>query len=282
MFSEKKINNVKVHPLVNTATLDEKKVKGSKLIPDPYSTIFLSAKRKSGKTSVIGEILKNCSDRRSIIWVFCPTANIDDNWKSIITMLQDKGNVVNVFDSLMEDKKINRLQGIINELLVPEMDEDIEEKKKKVEKPPVRLLFDSQTVEEEIKEEKAKKYKPKKIAPKHIFILDDLSHELKNPAVQVLLKNWRHLKAQCILSFQYANDLLTSCWKQCQYCMIFKSFSRDKLDHLHRVLDLTLPVEQFYELYDFVMKDKGYDFLYIDVKNEKFRKNFNKEIELNI
>lgn len=280
MLKEKTLNKVKVKPLVNTATLDEAKVRGSKLIANPYSTIFLCAKRKSGKTSVIGEILKNCTDRKTILWIFCPTANIDDNWKLIIKMLQDRGSVVNVFDSIMENKKTNRLQGIIDELLIPEEDEEIEKKKiKHPEKPVVRLLFDGPTIEEEIKEEKKEKYKPKKIAPKHVFIFDDLSHELKNPSIQVLLKNGRHIRAMCLLSFQYCNDLLPSCWKQCEYAMIFRSFSKDKLEHLHRQLDLTMPLDQFIDIYDYAHRDRGYDFLYIDVKPEKFRRNFNKEIE---
>jgi len=275
MFSETRLNNVVVKPLVNTTNIDIKKVKGGALIPDPFSTVFLCAKRKSGKTSVLGEILLKCSDRKTIIWIFCPTTNVDDNWKAIIKNLQEKGNVVNIFDSLM-DKKTNQLDEIINSLIVPDEEED--DKPKKPEKPPVRLLFDHTTIEEEIKEEKEKKYKPKKIAPKHIFVLDDLSHELKNQAVYKLLKNGRHLKAMCILSFQYCNDLLPAGYKQAQYVLLFRSFSRDKLEHLHKQLDLTMSLDQFYELYDYIMRNSNYDFEYIDVKNQTFRKNFNKKI----
>lgn len=281
MIKEIRLNNVKVNPIINTNILDEKKVRGSSLIPNPYSTIMLSAKRKSGKTSVLAEILQKCTDRKTIIWVFCPTTNIDDTWKQIIKRLQEKGNVVNVFDSIMNGK-LNQLDEIITELCSAIDDDEEDKKPKKVERPPVRLLFDHQTLEEEVKEEKEKNYKPRKIAPRHVFVLDDLSHELRNIAVSKLLKNGRHIKAQVIISFQYANDLLPGCYKQAEYCLIFKSFSRDKLDHLHKHLDLTIPLEQFYEIYDYVMRDNKYDFLYIDVKNELFRKNFNKKIEYDV
>ena len=163
----------------------------------------------------------------------------------------------------------NELYEIIDSL--SKASEDVSEAPQKIVK---KLIYDGQD------EPEKKERKSRKISPEHIFVCDDISHELKNPALYKLLKNGRHLKASVYLSFQYPNDLLPQGWKNCEYAICFKSFSQDKLEHIHKHLDLTIQMEKFIELYNYVMKDRGYDFLFIDVKNEKFRKNFNKKLEI--
>lgn len=269
MIREETLKNIKdIKPLIAGVGNDPDKVKFGDVFSNPYNTTFLCAKRKSGKTSVLAEILDKTSNKHTIFWIFCATTNIDDSWKSILKILEDKGCVVNVFDSIMEGKR-NQLNEIIDSL--SKASEDASEPPPKIVK---KLIYDGQD------EPEKKERKPRKISPEHIFVCDDISHELKNPALYKLLKNGRHLKASVYLSFQYPNDLLPQGWKNCEYAICFKSFSEDKLEHIHKHLDLTIPMEKFIELYNYVMKDKGYDFLFIDVKNEKFRKNFNKKLEI--
>jgi hypothetical protein len=269
MITESKINNIgDIKPIIVGAGNDPSKVKFGQVFGNPYNTTFLCAKRKSGKTSVLGEILDKTINKKTVIWVFCPTTNVDDSWKAIISKLQKKGNIVNVFDSIMEGKK-NQLTEIIDELARGEEEEE------KVPKIKSKKLI---CCDDNIEEEKETKYKPKKISPEHVFILDDLSHELKNPAVYKLLKNGRHLKASCYISFQWPMDIMPAGWKNCEYAICFKSFSEDKLEHIYKQLDLTIPLQDFINIYKYVMKDNKYDFLFIDAKNEKFRKNFNKEL----
>lgn len=274
MISEKKINNVSIKPLITTAGIDPKKIKGGNLIPSVYGVTFLCAKRKSGKTSTLAEILQKTSDKKTTFWIFCPTHRVDSSWVSLIKILEDKGNCVNVFDSIM-DGKINNLDVIMNELSNPEMEEDT----KSNEPQPMQCKI---KFEPDPSEMKKKEYKPKKLAPEHIFVFDDISHELKNPAIATLLKKSRHFKSAVYLSFQYPLDLRPECWKQCEFCLCFKSFSRDKLEHIHRHMDLTCELEQFYDIYDHVFKDPNekWNFLYIDVRDQLYRKNFNKKLEL--
>ena len=79
MIKEHKINSVNVVPFTSQNVFDDpKKIKGGNLLQNPYSTVFLSASRKSGKSNVIGKILNECSDKKTIIWVFSPTAYVDD------------------------------------------------------------------------------------------------------------------------------------------------------------------------------------------------------------
>ncbi len=268
MITETKLNSIgDIKPIILGAGADPSKVKFGQVFGNPYNTTFLCAKRKSGKTSVLGEILNKTINKNTVIWIFCPTTNVDNSWKEIIRRLNDKGNIVNVFDSL-KDGKINQLDKIIDELAKGDIEDDSPKPKIK------KLICCNNDKEEETKRE----YKPKKISPEHIFIIDDLSHELKNPAIYKLLKNGRHLKASCYISFQYPLDILPAGWKNCEYAICFKSFSEDKLEHIYKQLDLTIPLDTFINIYKHVMKDNKFDFLFIDAKNEKFRKNFNKEL----
>jgi len=265
MIKETTLNNISIKPLVNANLLEEKLVKGGSMFLDPYNVTFLSARRKSGKTSVIAEILKKTSDKKTIFWFFVPTSRVDESWKTIIKTLQDRGSTVNVFDSIMEGKT-NLLDEIVTDLSVGE--EVVE--KSKPETHVVKLLFGIPE-----SEKKKYEYKPKKLAPEHIFVFDDISNELNK--VTSLLKKSRHLKASVYISSQYVMDLQPQALKQLSYFLCFRSMTRDKLEHIHKMLDLSIDIEKFFDIYDYATMD-NFNFLYVDMKNQSFRKNFSKEL----
>jgi hypothetical protein len=128
-------------------------------------------------------------------------------------------------------------------------------------------------------EKKKKEYKPKKLAPENIFVFDDISNELKNPALLALCKKSRHFKASVYISSQFIHDLLPQTLKQLSYFICFRSMTREKLEHIYKMLDLSVDLEKFYDLYDYATKDP-YCFLYVDMKNQTYRKNFNKVLDL--
>ena len=272
MIREETLNNVVVKPLVNTVgNIDITKVKGGKLIPTVYNCTFLCAKRASGKTSTLAEILLRTSDKKTQFYVFCPTTKVDSSWITLIDKLESRGNVVNVFDSIM-DGKVNLLNDIMADLSMPE---DTKIKTEEEEsKPGIKLNFG-----DEIKKKK-QEYKPKKIAPKHIFVFDDISGELKNPAVASLLKKSRHFLSAVYISSQYIHDLQPQSIKQLDIFLCFRSFSADKLEHIYKLLDLSIGLDKFVNIYEYCFRDPNdrFSFLYIDVRSQKFRKNFNKNL----
>jgi hypothetical protein len=274
MIREETINNIVVKPLVNTVNnIDISKVKGGKLIRTVYNCTFLCSKRASGKTSTLAEILLRTSDKKTQFYIFCPTTKVDSSWITLIEKLESRGNVVNIFDSIM-DGKVNLLNDIMADLSMPE---DTKIKTDDDEKPlGIKLNFG-----DEVKKKK-QEYKPKKIAPKHIFVFDDISSELKNPAVASLLKKSRHFLSAVYISSQYIHDLQPQSIKQLDYFLCFRSFSRDKLEHIYKLLDLSIGLDKFIEIYDYCFKDPNerFSFLYIDVRNQTFRKNFNKNLVL--
>lgn len=271
MIKEQTLNNIIVKPLVSTVNnIDISKVKGGKLIPTVYNCSFLCAKRASGKTSTLAEILLRTSDKKTQFYIFCPTTKVDSSWITLIDKLESRGNVVNVFDSIM-DSKVNLLNEIMADLSTPE-DDDVKKNDNQPYEIGIKINFG-----DDIKKEK-KEYKPKKIAPKHIFVFDDISGELKNPAVSSLLKKSRHFQSAVYISSQYIHDLQPQSIKQLDYFLCFRSFSRDKLEHIYKLLDLSIGLEKFIDIYDYCFRDPNerFSFLYIDVRNQTFRKNFNK------
>jgi hypothetical protein len=267
MIQERVINNTIVKP-VKLIAVERENIKGSSMFPELYYNTFISAKRNSGKTSVLSQILLNTCDKKTTLFIFCPTWRVDTVWSHIIESLENKGCEVNLYDSIVEGK-VNILDDIINCLC----NENEDPKKTAIENPIEKLMF------KETKERK--EYKPKRRAPRYFFVMDDC-HQLKNPSVERLSKMNRHIKCNILLSSQYIHDVRPLIIKNLSHFLCFRSFSRDKLEHIHKILDLSVTLEKFFEIYDYVFKnpDEKYNFLYIDVRNNLFRKNFNKQIVL--
>jgi hypothetical protein len=282
MYKESKIHNIQVKPVV-TVEENVKKFKGHKLIPFEYYNLFICSKKRSGKTSLINTIVNATTNKRTTVWCFVSTINIDPTWKSIVKNLQDKGYIVNTFESLM-DGKINQLDVIIDELSkgIDEPDNSQEDNKETKKEPdnlkhlkPSCNIF--QVATEPVNKDGTKKkvYKPKSRVPQNLFIFDDISTSLRSPSISRLVKIHRHMKASVIISSQYLHDLQPSSHLQLDMFICFKSFSYEKLQYIHKVLDLSIPFEQFWEIYHQCV-DEPYSFLYLNVRTEEIRCTFNK------
>jgi hypothetical protein len=272
MIKETTLNNISVKPIVDCNPTDITKIKGYKLIPSNYWTLFICSKKKSGKTSLINEIVKKCTDKRTIMWIFCSTYKIDTSWIEIIKMLENRGNQVNLFDTIQEGRENvldTILDGLSEETEAPTKKEDLPPPEK-----PTFEIFKGKGMKEK------KEYKPKKTAPKNLFIFDDISSQLKNPAVARLLKQHRHSGSSCIISSQYLHDIRPESTLQIDYFFAFRSFSLEKLEYIHKVLDLSIEFEKFWNLYKHAT-EQPFNFLYMNVRTEEFRQNFNKKLELN-
>ena len=64
------INDEVVRPIQVGANIDPATIKGGKLFPELYSTMFICAKKKSGKSQAIGKILKQCVGRDTRVIAF--------------------------------------------------------------------------------------------------------------------------------------------------------------------------------------------------------------------
>jgi hypothetical protein len=267
-MKEEKINNIAVKPVVVPDTNEAEKIKGYKIAPFKYYNMFICSKKRSGKTSLINTIIRKTTDKTTNIWIFCATYKLDDTWKSIIQFLEERGNNVNCFDTIM-DGKTNLLDKIVQGL------SEVEEVPEKGKKEPVNLneikrsydIFGKER-DEDGKEKKI--YQPKRKSPKHLFIFDDISSQLKY--IDSYVKKHRHFQASTIISSQYLNDLSPSSRLQIDIFIAFRSFSEEKLQDVHKSLDLSLPFPTLWQIYQHVTSE-NFQFLYINIRTEELRKN---------
>lgn len=273
----KKINNQTVKPLqVGLGKVeDTRPIKGEALFPELYSNIFLCAKKKSGKTVCAGTIIKECATRDTIVMVFCPTLDIDENHKKIKEYCQKKKIVYQGFPSLSNDNGVNILKALEEELkeearLREEEDSD-SEKLRRDEKYLAGLFTD---------EEKEKKHRKNKYqSPDYIIFIDDLSDELRTPIVNSFVKRHRHYRIKTLLSSQYTNDLTPQALQQMDYCLIFKGIPEEKIIKLKRDFNIDDELEDLLKMYDHATEEK-FNFLYIDIREQEYRKNFDKLFSL--
>lgn len=265
----KTINKIKVHP-APLEKVDPKKIKGFDICPEIYSNIFICSKKKSGKTTLIYNIMKKCADKDTIFYIFCSTLDKDKTYKHIIKYFEDKGNEVNTYKSI-NDSELNEILDNLKSTEDIELEEEVSE-----EEEPQVCIFESDDIEIKVKKKRKKKY----IAPEYFFIFDDLSTGLRSPALDSYLKKNRHFRAKTIISSQWLKDLLPSSRRQLDMLILFGGHTEPKLENIHEELDLSLPFYKFKEMYQNATSEK-YGFLYVDIINEEYRKCFNKKYMLN-
>ncbi len=272
-----KINNEKVLPIkyIDESTLDKRPIKGESLFEEIYANIFIVAKKKSGKTTVINKIVKGCVTPETTVLVFSATAQKDIEHLNIKKYCKDKGIPYQAYTSMDEDG-VNVLDTLIKKLQQDAEDEqasDSEDDEPK--KKDTLILFESSDEEDDEPKKRKNKYK----SPEYLIIFDDLSNELKSKVLTRFLKMNRHWKAKVIVSTQYPNDLLPESIKQMDYALIFKGEHDEKLAKIHKDLDLAIDFDVFKKVYHHATKDK-YHFLYIDVRSERYRRDFMHEYNI--
>lgn len=266
-----KLNSIKIKPLI-THTSNPDDVLGGKMFVDPFSNCGIIAKKKSGKTTILYHILnKVCRGGKfpTNVIIFCSTVHKDDTYKLIIENLKKKGCNVSTYTHFI-DKGENIVEGLLEELANPVVASDSDEEKKPT--PPM-LKFEA----EENDEKTRKPQKPKKIGAEYVMVFDDLGNDMRSKTITQLSKVLRHYKMRTFFLQQNLYDLDSPCRKQLDYLLLFRNFNEEKLKNIYESVDLSIPFEKFVEIYSFATREP-YHFLYIDVRNEQFRENFDKMI----
>lgn len=270
----KKINDFKVSKIrLPEENKSNKKIRGGELLP-LYSNTFICAKKNSGKTTVIFNILKKCVDQDTKLFFFVSTIEKDRSWRQIVRYFENKGVEVHSNVSTKSDDGSDLIQDILDTPV--EFSDD--EESSSTEEEEVKFISIDSDDEEKVK--KKRKKRKSKIAQKQIIVLDDIGMELKKPSIDQLLKVNRHLKSKVILSSQYLNDLSCQARRQIDIWLLFNGCKKEKIQTIMRDCDTHLNYNKFEEIYKFSTREK-YNFLFIDAHNCKFRKNFNQEIVIN-
>lgn len=267
-----KINNVKVRAVKQEGD-GNKKAKGYKLFNEPYANIFLLARKKSGKTTALFEILKRTTDRKTRIVIIASTIHKDYIYKAMVKHFKNRGNPMAIYTFLKSDG-VNVIDYELDKL--NRQDEQHEGEVKQDDKEPIEkpqfLYFGKEKKKEEGGE---KKERPSKyITPEVVFVLDDLGSGLRDKSVSDLLKKNRHYKSKVIMSSQYLNDLRPEAIKQLDYLLIFPAQSQDKMELVYKHLDLSFDFDYFLQKYHEATKER-FNFLYVSSVDDELRKNFN-------
>lgn len=297
MISLKQINNqiVKAIPIPDE---DTRPIKGFDICEEVYANIFLCARKKSGKTSALFKILKECAGKKTNIIVFCSTCYKDKNWIQIRKYFEKKGMDLQVFTSIYEDG-IDQLSTLVEDLKQEAKEEEEAEKTQgpeyeeeqgpdekcddilqRLQKMYLYASGQAMREEEETEDQPRKKGRRSKYqSPEYIIVFDDLSSELKSSSLLSLLKFNRHFKSKLIISSQWLHDLLPESRKQIDLFMIFKGFPEDKIALIYKDCDSSIPFETFYKIYKKSTK-YPHSFMYIDTRSDQFRRNFNEKFIL--
>lgn len=298
MISLKQINDQRVKK-IHIPKQDNRPIKGFDICEEVFANIFLCARKKSGKTSALFKIMKECVVRKTVIYIFCSTIYKDPNWIEIRKYFEKKGMDIRVFTSIYDDgedqlfKLINDLSEEAKEKEEREEDErhgeeeEIGTNTSKVDDMFVRLeqmykyssglepypiIKEQEYVPDDKKKRKESKYQ----APEYMIIFDDLSNELKSRSLVSLLKFNRHFKSKIIISSQWLHDLLPDSRKQIDLFLIFKGFPEKKMELIYKDCDSAIPFELFYQIYKKSTK-RRFSFMYIDTRSDSFRCNFDRQ-----
>lgn len=259
-----KINNVSIKPIpqILMGAGDTRLAKGYQLFPEPYNNIFIVARKKSGKTTVIFDIVRRCASKKTNVVVFASTVHKDKSYVAIKEYCNQKDIPFVGYTSITED---NVLANIMDSLKDPDEDEEAPKKKPAIDMYGLRF-------------DETKEKRDKYIVPEYIFIFDDLSNEMRNKYVSKLLKTNRHYKCKVILSSQYVHDILPDSAKQIDNWLLFGGLHEEKLKLIYQYADLSIEFNNFEDIYENATEAK-YNFLYIDTSNDELRKNFNSRYE---
>ena len=297
----KKINNEVVKPFKVKQKI-ERPIMGSELFDKLYCNIYLCARRESGKTTVIQNIVQKCCNPETKIICFCSTVNTDPAYLSLKKFCKKHHIPFTGYDDIKEGK-INRLTEFVKTFKQKgkehELDDSSEEEEEK--RGPLDFFGGGDDDDPEYDDDEYENenfggmfdpvdtpkvpfpYKEKSIRPKYkfrtpeyLFIFDDLSDELKSPVVTTFLKSCRHHHIRAIFASQWPNDLQPSGLSNMDYILLFRGCPEDKLHHIYEKTEVDVPYDNFERMYKDAIQST-HDFLYIDVKNSNFRRNFNSQ-----
>lgn len=285
-FKTKKINNFKVTPL-NIAK-PKQKYKGEDIIKNPFANIYICASKESGKTTIVDNILENCIDKDTEVIFFVNTIYKDDSYREILKRLDDAKIQHRELTEIIDvENNTNYLKNFIinlREQIEDEKEKELDEKMLKSKEfkeyikenekmnPGCEIDLNENDIIIKFRRKKEKKY----LTPKLFFVFDDISGELQNNMITVLLKQNRHFKSKCIISTQSITDVHRKGRTQFNIFILLGGHNDQQLDYIYEAASLSISKNKFYELYKDATKEK-YNFLYIDKDHNKFRKNFNEE-----
>lgn len=264
-----------VQPIPQKGAGDKRPILGRRLIPYLYASIYLVAKKRSGKTTVVRSLLHECAGKETEVIVFCPTIGNDDGWEVIKDELIAKGIKFTKYTDLYDENKVDLLKKWTIDKSNP-VDEPVEE--------PVNTKSNAYLALSEPESKKTPKTKkPKEQAPETIFVFDDFSGSLRNNTIAEFIKVHRHYKTKVIISSQGVKDLKPDALQNIDIWLLFKGHNKDTLEHIYKLATPEVEPEDFIKMYKEATTptpEDRFPFLYADTRHEVYKHSFNEPFQL--
>lgn len=263
-MQSQKINDLIVKPIKGVQH-GFGKFTSSEIFDTPYPNVFLCARKKSGKTTLIKFILEKSIGPDTAVHIFCSTIKKDAGWLAIVKWLRRKKIRVEAFTSIYgKSKSDNSLARLID--LLGESDESDSEDSD----------YEPDFVAAGCEQLQTPKKKPLPLAPEHVIILDDIGDELRDPSVNQLVKTNRHYKAQVLISSQHLKDIMPAARKQIDVWLLFAKLAEDTLKIVFSDADFPVSYETFINMYRQATSEK-FSFLYASSSGD-FRIKFSEKL----
>lgn len=242
-----KINNIKIQVLKNKNK--DKKFIHKDIFDEQYPFIYVSAKKNSGKTNLLYNILINMVlPKKTKIYLFSKTYENDQTTINMIDKIS-KYNDIQFFDDLEYINQSGEKYKNILDKLIADIKLDIAENKDKLKKLPYTY-------------------------PRHIFIFDDFSDYLKDKSIEFLIKRHRHYYSSFICVSQAYVDLKPNVRNQVNFLILFKEIPINRLKLIYDEKIKGIEWDKFYDCY-LKATDQKYNFLLLNCDDNKdIRMNF--------
>lgn len=248
-----KINNIIIKPVKNSS--DKRPYKYEELFDEPFFNLFLNAKKKSGKSTIISNLLDHIATDLSLIRIYSTTYEKDDVMLETLKKLNKYKIQFECYSDLKSDDK--NYNDILDKQFA-QADEWIKKNGDKLKKFKYRF-------------------------PLLIYIFDDFNQYLRHTkSINDLATKNRHYKSIVIYSGQKYEVIQPKARENLNYMFLFKNQGENKLRKIYEeLIPNSIPYETFLDMY-YEATSTPYSFLYINLNDpDDFRKNFNERFILN-
>jgi hypothetical protein len=269
------------------------------MFDDPYYQVAILSAKKSGKSVLISNIVKKCSQPGySTVIVFASTILRDPAYIALAKYCKRKGIDFQGRDSIREIDSNGRKKDFLAEFIktvlktsdeeVIDSDESDYESEalseddyySEEEEPhfnfnsvkgskPIKFIQDTPSIKKEYPT----------IAPRYVLVFDDLSDELKYPSVQVLMRKNRHIQSMCIYSSQDARDVVPSGHRNMDAFCVFGRLDDSILEKIKKDAGLNVSMDTLMTMYR-KATEKKYSFLTIDVPLQQYKICFDRKFNI--
>ena len=249
-----------------------------KIMPYEFFTASLYAKRRSGKTFLIWQLMKALVKKHTEIYIFAPTVNLDKTWKEITKWLDTKGVNYHTYIDLNDDEGGDIISDLLTQWAIPpEPEEDSDTDSDDEDEDELNISYNETLGSVSNKPKKKKKKKKPPPEPDRWVIIDDMSEHLKRRSIHKLFYNGRHFRTKILTSCHDIKKQSPDMIANSVYSFLFKKLPKERIEHIRDKLDLDITDTKFADMYAEASK-RDYGFLLVDSDRDKYYNGFKTEL----